>query len=196
MRKKEKNQLNFFWYRSYYPHRSRDLVSPVCGIFFTWLLSEYLLFYRPCLTSILLCPSVAGVCLPRAAQCTYSSYNFQCTNSLSNISIMAQQKTLCTQMPSKSKCVAAGRLKPGYSKESHTMQTNASILGNIYSSLAHSQILLIYYICQQSFWPPLPPSSLLEKVHSGSWLPPRSPRLWVGSNGMDNLRSIALQISV
>ena len=23
----------FFWYRCYYPHRSRELVSPVCGIF-------------------------------------------------------------------------------------------------------------------------------------------------------------------
>ena len=24
-------------YRSYYPHRSRELVSPVCGIFFVWI---------------------------------------------------------------------------------------------------------------------------------------------------------------
>ena len=23
-------------YRSYYPHQSRELVSPVCGIFFHW----------------------------------------------------------------------------------------------------------------------------------------------------------------
>ena len=42
--KKEKKttSLNLYW--SYYPHRSRELVSPVCGIFFvshhlSWLLS-------------------------------------------------------------------------------------------------------------------------------------------------------------
>ena len=37
LKKEEKNQINhatssnLYW--SYYPHRSRELVSPVCGIF-------------------------------------------------------------------------------------------------------------------------------------------------------------------
>ena len=26
----------FFWYWCYYPHRSKDTLSPVCGIFFRW----------------------------------------------------------------------------------------------------------------------------------------------------------------
>ena len=30
----KKNKKNPKLYRSYYPHRSRELVSPVCGIFF------------------------------------------------------------------------------------------------------------------------------------------------------------------
>ena len=38
--KKEENKSadfalleGYFWYRCYYPHRSRDALSPVCGIF-------------------------------------------------------------------------------------------------------------------------------------------------------------------
>ena len=30
----------FFWYRCYYPHRLRDSVSPVCGIFIKVLLGQ------------------------------------------------------------------------------------------------------------------------------------------------------------
>ena len=26
----------FFWYRCYYPHRSRDALSPICGLFYSF----------------------------------------------------------------------------------------------------------------------------------------------------------------
>ena len=32
----------FFWYRCYYPHRSRDSLSLVCGIFFFYV---FILFF-------------------------------------------------------------------------------------------------------------------------------------------------------
>ena len=40
----------FFWYLCFYPHWSRDSLSPVCGIFFVLLLSVLLRLVRILLT--------------------------------------------------------------------------------------------------------------------------------------------------
>ena len=47
------------WYRCYYPHQSRDALSPVCGIFFLWWLFSFN-FY---LLEMFNRPSVAGAVL-------------------------------------------------------------------------------------------------------------------------------------
>ena len=57
-----------FWYRCYYPHWSRDSVSPVCGIFIEHIISQGLFLYSKVWPPNSLAEEVLCESLPRSSR--------------------------------------------------------------------------------------------------------------------------------